>query len=120
MGEIAAASDEQAQGVGQINKAIVEMEKVTQGVAATAEESAAASEEMNAQAESMHAFVSELLGVVGGKATDSGGGSSVGKVSRDKKARSLLPSPAKSAPIVKRGGDPKNVIPLEEDDFGDF
>ena len=120
VGEIAAASDEQAQGVGQINKAIVEMEKVTQGVAATAEESAAASEEMNAQAESMHAFVSELLGVVGGKATESGSSAPVGKVSRAKKARTLLPSPAKSAPPTKRGGDPKNVIPLEEDDFGDF
>jgi methyl-accepting chemotaxis protein len=99
----------------------VEMEKVTQGVAASAEESAAASEEMNAQAESMHAFVAELLGVVGGQSAGNAGGETK-KMGRDKKARSLLPSPAKnSTPTARQsGGDPKNVIPLEDDDFGEF
>ncbi len=65
VGEIAAASNEQAQGVEQINRAITEMDKVVQNNAATAEESASASEEMNAQAEEMKAFVEHLAAMVG-------------------------------------------------------
>jgi methyl-accepting chemotaxis protein len=67
VGEIAAASSEQAQGVDQINKAVAEMDKVVQKNAASAEESASAAEEMNAQAEVMKGFVSELAAVVGGR-----------------------------------------------------
>ena len=64
--EISAASEEQAQGIGQISKAVAEMDKVVQQAAANAEESASASEEMNAQAEEMKGFVSELSQMVGG------------------------------------------------------
>ena len=63
--EIAAASNEQAQGIEQINIAVAEMDKVVQGVASTAEESASASEEMTAQAEQMNKFVAELAMLVG-------------------------------------------------------
>ncbi len=66
LGEIAAASQEQAQGIEQINRAVSEMDKVVQRNAASAEESASAAEEMNAQAERMKGFVSELVGLVGG------------------------------------------------------
>ncbi|MHB8771151.1 MAG: methyl-accepting chemotaxis protein [Syntrophales bacterium] len=64
--EISAASQEQAQGIGQIGKAVAEMDKVVQQTAANAEESASASEEMNAQAEELKRFVSELYQVVAG------------------------------------------------------
>ena len=64
--EIAAASQEQAQGVDQINKAVSQMDKVTQQNAAAAEESASASEELNAQAGSMKDIVGELVALVGG------------------------------------------------------
>ena len=67
--EIAAASQEQAQGVDQINKAVSQMDKVTQQNAAAAEESASASEELNAQAASMKEVVGELVTIVGGKAS---------------------------------------------------
>lgn len=43
VGEIAAASNEQAQGIDQGNKAVGEMDKVTRQNAANAEESASAS-----------------------------------------------------------------------------
>ena len=66
VGEIAAASQEQAQGIDQINKAVAEMEKVTQQVAANAEESASASEEMNAQAEQLSQISSILADIVDG------------------------------------------------------
>ncbi|MEN6439473.1 MAG: methyl-accepting chemotaxis protein [Syntrophobacter sp.] len=66
--EIAAASDEQAQGVQQINKAVGEMDRVVQQNAANAEQSASASEEMNAQAEQMKVFVGDLVELVDGGA----------------------------------------------------
>ncbi|MHB8842727.1 MAG: methyl-accepting chemotaxis protein, partial [Candidatus Aquicultor sp.] len=56
VGEIAAASNEQARGIEQINKAVMEMDRVIQKNASSAEESASASEEMNAQAEHMKQF----------------------------------------------------------------
>ncbi|MFA5182569.1 MAG: methyl-accepting chemotaxis protein [Syntrophales bacterium] len=66
VGEISAASTEQAQGIDQITKAVAEMDKVTQETAAHAEESASASEEMNAQAEKMKHVTAELTNIIGG------------------------------------------------------
>ncbi len=66
VGEISAASGEQAQGITQISNAVTQMENVVQRNAANAEESASASEEMNAQAEQMKRFVAELVTMVGG------------------------------------------------------
>jgi methyl-accepting chemotaxis protein len=64
--EIAAASQEQARGVDQVNTAVSQMDKVTQQNAANAEESASASEELSAQAASMKEIVNELVSLVGG------------------------------------------------------
>jgi len=64
--EINAASQEQAQGIDQISKAIAEMDRVTQQNASSAEESASASEEMRSQAEQMQGFVSGLVALVSG------------------------------------------------------
>ncbi|MGA2229206.1 MAG: methyl-accepting chemotaxis protein, partial [Syntrophobacteraceae bacterium] len=66
VGEISAASREQAQGIEQVNKAVNEMDKVVQQNAANAEESASASEEMNAQAHQMKEYVGELKSLVDG------------------------------------------------------
>ena len=66
IGEIAAASGEQAQGIDQVNGAVGEMDRVVQQNAATAEESASASEEMNAQAEQMKGTVHDLVAYVAG------------------------------------------------------
>jgi len=64
IGEIAAASTEQAQGIEQVNTAVGEMDRVVQQNAATAEESAAASEEMNTQAEQMNDMVQDLNAMI--------------------------------------------------------
>jgi len=58
--EIAAASQEQSQGIDQVNTAMAQMDKVTQQNAANAEESASASEELNAQAEGLQGMVAEF------------------------------------------------------------
>jgi methyl-accepting chemotaxis protein len=65
--EIAAASQEQAKGIGQVSMAVAEMDKVVQQAASIAEESASASEEMCAQAEQLKGYVVELASVVGGQ-----------------------------------------------------
>jgi len=64
--EIAAASEEQAQGIEQIGKAVAEMDKVVQQTAANAEQSASASEEMSGQARHMKKFAEDLSGIVTG------------------------------------------------------
>jgi methyl-accepting chemotaxis protein len=66
VGHIASASNEQAVGIEQINKAVSEMDKVVQQNASNAEESAAASEEMNAQALQMKQFIGDLAAVIRG------------------------------------------------------
>ena len=66
VGEITAASQEQAQGIEQINKAVSEMDKVVQRNAANAEKAASASEEMNAQAYQVNEFVGALRSLVDG------------------------------------------------------
>ena len=63
---IARASQEQKEGIGQINTAVSQMDKVTQSNASGAEETAAASEELNAQAVAMKDTVSKLRNLVGG------------------------------------------------------
>ncbi|MGA2227579.1 MAG: methyl-accepting chemotaxis protein, partial [Syntrophobacteraceae bacterium] len=68
VGEIAAASSEQSQGIEQLNKAVGEMDQVVQRNASNAEESAAASEEMNGQAARMNGFVHDLVVIIGGSA----------------------------------------------------
>lgn len=64
--DIASASDEQAEGVSQINQAVTKMDQVTQQAAAQAEESAAVAEEMNEQAAALHEVVATLSAMVGG------------------------------------------------------
>jgi len=64
--EIATASHEQHQGIGQVNTAVGQMDKVTQSNAGNAEETAAAAEELNAQALSLKDAVASLTRLVGG------------------------------------------------------
>ncbi|MBW8888819.1 MAG: hypothetical protein JF616_13775 [Fibrobacteres bacterium] len=66
VGEVSTASEEQTKGITQISIAVTEMDKVTQGNAASAEESASASEELFAQAKELGDMVSSLVGLVDG------------------------------------------------------
>jgi methyl-accepting chemotaxis protein len=66
VGEIATASNEQNQGITQINSAVSQMDKVTQSNASNAEETAAAAEELNAQSGSLKETVVGLRELVAG------------------------------------------------------
>jgi methyl-accepting chemotaxis protein len=114
VGEIAAASTEQAQGIQQINQAVSEMEKVVQQNSATAEESAAASEEMNAQAEQMKSYVMGLTAIVGGNGAGKG-------VSRESAVSAhCSPRPGSRELVVQASGLPKTppVRPKERNGNG--
>ncbi len=68
--EIATASQEQNQGIGQINTAVGQMDKVTQSNAGNAEETAAAAEELNAQSASLKEAIGDLQKLVGSQNSD--------------------------------------------------
>jgi methyl-accepting chemotaxis protein len=141
VGEIAAASSEQAQGISQVNTAVNEVDKVTQQNAASAEESASAAEEMNAQAVQMKAIVAHLMNLVGGgndpadnrktrhsirlqglldrtprRDTEQSTQSRYPEkaVSGETRAAHRVLSPSGAQP------SPKQIIPLDDDDFSDF
>jgi methyl-accepting chemotaxis protein len=123
VGEIAAASNEQASGIEQVNKAIADMDKITQTNAAYAEESASASGEMNAQAEQMKDVVGELVALVGGNGNkaDRRNHAVIGKENDDATEVGTGTRKALAAPVKKAEEDkPDQVIPMDEDDFRDF
>jgi len=98
--EIAAASNEQAQGIEQVNTAVSQMDKVTQQSAANAEESASASEELNAQADQLNQIVAELAALVGGAAAQNGKAAATATGPRRTTTKALHkgPAPAHAAP----------------------
>jgi methyl-accepting chemotaxis protein len=122
VGEIAAASNEQAQGVDQISTAVTQMDKVTQQNAANAEESAASSEEMNAQAESLNDVVTDLNRLISGLDSSSTNGRRNGMSQHHAalpahKANRQKPQAARRN--VTREPLKEEIIPMD-DDFADF
>ncbi len=63
--EVHGGSETQAKGIAQIAKALTEIDHVTQGAAAHAEQTASASQEMAAQAATLRSVVGELDRMVG-------------------------------------------------------
>jgi methyl-accepting chemotaxis protein len=121
LAEIAAASKEQSQGIAQVNTAMVDVDKVTQQNAATAEESTAAVIELTSQAEQMKRLVEDLQGLIGGHARD--GRSSPTKTRPKSRTRQPIEAAAGRVPArAKRGGKqtPEETIPLDTEDFKDF
>jgi methyl-accepting chemotaxis protein len=126
--EIAAASNEQAQGIEQVNTAVTEMDKVIQSNASNAEETASASEEMSAQAEQMMAYVQELVALIGKSSHATKKGPATGvkaqkKVSHESLAVAapLKKSPSKTLSVHRtKKVDPEQIIPRDDDDFTDF
>lgn len=88
VGEIATATREQTQGIGQIDLAMNEIDKVTQSTAASAEETAAAAETLKEQSNKLETAVHALQKLLHGK------NFMVGEVSLSPKdRRGLIPAP---------------------------
>jgi methyl-accepting chemotaxis protein len=135
--EIAAASQEQTQGIEQVNKAVAAMDTVVQQNAGSAEESASAAEEMNAQAEQMKGIVGDLVNMVGGSRSRHGGAVTGTAAVHKPLIHHALPSlkkgvkgvAANKAPTLNKpklavrtgkGVNPETIIPLKDDQFKDF
>lgn len=125
--EIATACNEQAQGIGQVNTSVAEMDKVTQQNAANAEESASAVTEMSAQAEQIKSFVNQLAALIGGgriqtMARPAAPAPRPPVSSTRPAAAPAAPAPRKALPAgrPKEETDPSKVIPFDDDDFADF
>ena len=126
IGEIAAASNEQAQGISQINVGLGQIEQVTQQNTSSAEETASAAEELSAQAQNLRQLLTMF------------------KLKIERKAQEVkeLPKPAAlpgnqerrkpatttwgagpAEPVPNSGGKkvrPEEIISLDEGDFGKY
>ena len=65
--EIAAASAEQADGLDQVNKAVADMDKVSQQTATKADGLAVSAQKINKQAEDIHGFTDQMVKFFGTK-----------------------------------------------------
>jgi methyl-accepting chemotaxis protein len=119
VGEIAAASSEQAQGISQINTGLSQIDKVTQQNTASAEECAAAAEELSGQAMNLTGMLSRFqLKASNGQGTHHGVHHSL---------RSGESSATRSSSLGGNGNTgkshllmPHDVINLDDDDFGRY
>ena len=130
--EITAATNEQAQGVEQVNTAVAQMDKVTQSNAATAEEAASAAEELSTQSSTLNGMVGDLVAMVEGGSSSSGdassrGGSTDGRIRKKAMRVREIETPRPSVERDYAVPSPKpndkikmlsasEVIPLGEDD----
>jgi methyl-accepting chemotaxis protein len=71
--EIASASDEQSEGIEQLNLAVQNIDQVVQQNAASSEESASAAEQMSSQTYQMKAYIDSLIAIVGGMVRNKNG-----------------------------------------------
>ena len=135
--EIATASQEQSQGIGQINTAVAQMDKSVQQAATSAEASAAAAEAMNVQTQNIRGFVTDLARATGSTSSPAPTPkvSSVSAVSR--RGRPIVAVPSKQVkqkpairkalpPLTKKKNDapksvkPEELIPFDDKEFKNF
>lgn len=62
---VAAGSQEQSRGIGQIGKTVIQIQRATQSNAATSEETAAAAQELSGQSEVLRSVIERLAAMVG-------------------------------------------------------
>lgn len=124
--EISSATQEQAQGVDQVNLSVAQMDKITQTNAATAEHSATTAAELSEQSGNLNSLIQGLASLIGGNSASAqgrltsggrSGGNGNGRQRLD--ASRALPAPkaaGRSGGMVMK---PDSVIPLD-DDFDGF
>ena len=126
VGEVTGSSNEQAQGIDQINIAISQMDQVTQQNAANSEEGASAAEELSAQAAEMMTVVGELGALVGSNNSGSSDGHTAsgapiaGTKARGRRADAASPTVQLAAPAAGATVNPSVLLPLDEDDLEEF
>ncbi len=121
--DIAAASKEQAQGIGQINEGLERVDQVTQQNSASSEELAAASEEMSSQAEMVMQMLSKFkLRKQGPGAAHAQAGLNAGKpyLAHNKGGGVRKSRVAAGATASANKVNPQDIISLDDIDYGKF
>ena len=130
--EIAAASNEQAKGIAQVNQGLSQIDSVTQQNAANAEETSASSEELSAQAASLRKALTffKVKGQTVGRAVPDFSSEPQqahfqNKPQARKQPAIKAPAPQKDTGWGNPGKssmevDPGQVIALDDDEFGKF
>ncbi|MCE5246049.1 hypothetical protein LLG88_03880, partial [bacterium] len=113
MGEIAAASEQQTTGIGQVNVGVEQMNQMTQASAANSEESASVAEELAGQASEMHRLVGMFR--LGGAAPQAGSFASGPAAPAAPRPSAPAPFRAASASAGRRPS-PEALIPLDDDE----
>ncbi len=111
---IANASAEQAQGVDQVNKAVLEMEQVTQHNAAGAEECASAAEQMSSQSAEVKRMVDQLVGIVGGQVSTASG--VIAQQPAQRARRRLQGAPPQQVAVADSAQSQRATPPQPEED----
>ena len=104
--EVAEASKEQSQGIGQITTAMSQMDKVTQSNAASAEESASAAGQLSLQAGNLLSAVDEMNELVHGAGADKG-----------RMRRSAPVERRTHAPVSAPRKTEVKALPMDDDNF---
>jgi len=116
VGEIASASNEQAQGISQVTVGLEQIDNVTQSNTANAEETAAASEELSSQAAELQHSIAQfkLKNEVTTKSTP--------KQPAIERAPTKKKLPIKQAQATDSWGkdDNESIISLDDNDFGKY
>jgi methyl-accepting chemotaxis protein len=118
--EIAAASNEQAQGFTQVNQGLGEIDKVTQQNTANAEESASAAEELSAQAAQLKDMLRRFRLKENGRRLSPPQKQQQARLKNTPKAMPV-PAPNKSPggwDDLENGSEP--MIALDDDEFGKY
>lgn len=137
--DVSSASNEQAQGVEQLNIAVSQLDKITQANAATSEESASASQQLSSKTIDLDHVIQELINVVGDSDTSTSRPSYSNinhQLKRPSPYHATSSTPARHAPLRKalpskpvaaattaqasNTVSPNEIIPLSEDDLADF
>lgn len=116
VGEIAAASNEQAQGILEIGQSLGEIDKVTQQNTANAEETAAAAEELSGQARELNSLLTKFK-LRGGHET-----TTVAKPIKQTHAQ-IVVKPGTRKPLNKllhKVLEPSDVLALDANEFGKY
>ncbi|MCD6569261.1 MAG: HAMP domain-containing protein [Deltaproteobacteria bacterium] len=140
VGEIAAASNEQAQGIEQINTAVAELDKVTQQNAANSEESASAAEQLSSQANELSSMVEgfvlsnngnggsrrgeltagQIQGSMQVRAHDHGGNGDKTVVQKSKKGKKTKRHHDQGIEAQAKVVRPEEIIPLDDEELKEF
>jgi methyl-accepting chemotaxis protein len=110
--EIAAASNEQSQGIGQINQGLGQIDQVTQQNTANAEESAAAAEELSGQADQLRHMLSRF------KLKGQHAGNRLAQLPNFQSSRP--PSQFPPARTMSDNGSRQQVIALDDSEYGKY